>query len=288
MSRAKPPATGESAGAESVRRVQKVQSAETGMIVLKTLGQLAGAASLTQLAGRLQEHPAKVHRYLSSLVSSGFVYQEPATGRYVLGSEAILLGLAAQRQSNAITLAAAATVELVETLNVSCFVAVLSNHGPVIVRWEEPLQAIVINVRIGSLVPVLWSATGLAFAAFQKSALVDALITQELAAATEEQRRQLPHRNAVEAMLEGFRTQGCTWVRDTVLRGVSAVAAPVFDTAGHVPAVIVAIGVSDSFDVRPDGPNALALRRAASAVSQRLGYLPALKTGVDASSAPRT
>lgn len=272
----------EPGGAESGRRGgQKVQSAETGMTVLKTLGLLGGAASLTHLAGRLKEHPAKVHRYLSSLVSSGFVYQEPATGRYVLGSEAILLGLAAQRQSNAITLAAAAIVDLVEMLNVSCFVAVLSNHGPVIVRWEEPLDAIVINVRVGSVVSMLWSATGLAFAAFQKSALMDALVAQEFAAATKEQRRELPNRKAVETMLEDFRHHGCTWVRGSVLRGVSAVAAPVFDAAGQVPAVIVAIGVSASFDVHPNGPNALALRQAASAVSRRLGYVPEPQAGAD-------
>lgn len=260
------------AGAD--RRVQKVQSAETGMTVLKALGQLGGAASLTHLAARVQEHPAKVHRYLSSLVSSGFVQQEPATGRYVLGSEAILLGLAAQRQSDALGLAAAAIVGLVEQLNVSCFVAVMSNHGPVIVRWEEPLQAIVINARVGSIVPVLWSATGLAFAAFHRSDLLDTLIAQELASATTEQRRQLPDRAAVDAMLAGYRAHGCTWVHDMVLKGVNAIAAPVFDAAGHVPAVIVAIGVSDGFDVRPDGPNARALRQSAGWVSQRLGYLP--------------
>ena len=172
---------GEVVEVESGRHGQKVQSAETGMNVLKALGQLGGAASLTRLAAHLQEHPAKVHRYLSSLISSGFVDQDSATGRYVLGSEAILLGLAAQRQSNALSLAAAEIVELVETLNVSCFVAVMSNHGPVIVRWEEPLQAIVINARVGSIVPVLSSATGLAFAAFHKSDLLDALIERELA-----------------------------------------------------------------------------------------------------------
>lgn len=274
MSRQKQAPESNGAPAEPGRRIQKVQSAETGMTVLKALGQLGGAASLTHLAARVKEHPAKVHRYLSSFVSSGFVDQDPATGRYVLGSEAILLGLAAQRQSNALNIAAAAIVDLVESLNVSCFVAVMSNHGPVIVRWEEPIRAIVINARVGSIVPVLWSATGLAFAAFHKSDLLESLIERELASATEEQRRQLPNRRAVDALLEGFRAHGCTWVREMVLEGVSAVAAPVFDAAGQVPAVIVAIGVSDSFNVRPDGANAKAVRESAARVSQRLGYSP--------------
>ena len=263
----------ETAELVSGRRGQKVQSAETGMTVLKALGQLGGGATISALAAHVGEHPAKVHRYLSSLISAGFVEQDLARGRYMLGSEAILLGLAAQRQSGALRLAADATAELVEKLSVSCFVAVMSDHGPVIVHWDEPAQAIVINARVGSIVPVLWSATGLAFAAFQKSDLIDTLINRELASATEEQRRQFPDRRAVDAMLEGYRAQRCTWVRNWLLQGVSAVAAPIFDAAGHVPAVVVGIGVSDSFDVRPEGTNAKMLRGSAARISQRLGYV---------------
>lgn len=258
---------------EVANRGQKVQSAETGMTVLKALGQLGGAASLTHLAARVGEHPSKVHRYLASLVSSGFVYQDAGTGRYVLGAEAILLGLAAQRQSDALALGAAEAAKLVEMLDVSCFVAVMSNQGPVIVRWEEPVQAIVLNARVGSILPVLWSATGLAFAAFDKSDLIDALIMRELAAATSEQRRQLPNRKAVDAMLASYREHGCTWVRDQMLKGVSAISAPIFNEAGRVAAALVALGVSDSFDVAPGGPNAAAVRQAAESVSRRLGHV---------------
>ena len=254
------------------RKGKKVQSAETCMTVLKKLGQLGGAATLTRLSAALQEHPAKVHRYLSSLVSSGFVEQDLATSRYMLGVEAIFLGLAAQRQSDVLRLAAAEIAELAEDLRVSCFVAVMGLHGPVIVRWEEPVQAIVVNARVGSVMPVLWSATGRAFAAFQKSELIDALITQELAAAGEERRRLLPNRKAVDALLDTYRPHGCTWLQDQLLKGVSGVAAPIFNAEGQVAAVIVALGISDSFDVRPDGPNALAIRRSAASVSERLGY----------------
>ncbi|MEJ7930039.1 IclR family transcriptional regulator [Ramlibacter sp. AN1015] len=256
----------------SARRGQKVQSAEVAVGVLKALGQLGGAATLTGLSMHLQEHPAKVHRYLSSLVSSGFVEQDPLTARYVLGSEAVFLGLAAQRQSDVLRLSAAQIATVAEDLQVSCFVAVLGNQGPVIVRWEEPVQAIVVNVRVGFVMPLLWSATGRAFAAFQRSAIIDALVTRELAAATPEQRRRIGDRTAVEAMLSEYRPHGCTWMRDQPLKGVASLAAPVFDATGQVSAVIVALGVAENFDIRPDGPNAVALRAAAQSVSQRLGH----------------
>lgn len=252
---------------------QKVQSAETGLTVLKVLGQLGGAATLTRLAAKLDENPAKVHRYLSSLVSAGFVVQHAATSRYFLGPEAILLGLAAQRQSDVLRLAGAEIAHLAEALDVSCFVAVMGNQGPVIVRWEEPVHAIVVNVRVGFVMPLLWSATGRAFAAFHHSEQIDALVAQELASATREQRRQLPDRKAVDAMLAGYRAHGCTWLQDQPLKGVASLAAPIFDATGQAAAVIVALGVADSFDVRPEGANARALRLRAAAVSQRLGYV---------------
>ncbi len=243
------------------------------MSVLKALGAIGGSATLTALAARLQEHPAKVHRYLGSLVSSGFVYQDPVSSRYVLGTEAIALGLAAQRQSDPLALAGAEIAALAEALDVSCFVAVMGNLGPVIVRWEEPLHSVVVNVRVGSVMPMLWSATGRVYAAFQKSDQIDALIAHELATANEAQRRVLPSRKAVDDLLAQYRAKGCAWVEDTLLKGVSGVAAPVFDATGQVAAVVVALGVSGSFDPKPNGPNAVAVRRSAAAVSGRLGHV---------------
>lgn len=262
-----------SATGSGTPRRRKVQSVETGMSVLKALGALGGAATLTALAARLQEHPAKVHRYLGSLVSSGFVYQDPVSSRYVLGTQAIAIGLAAQRQSDPLTLAGAEIAALAEAVDVSCFVAVMGNLGPVIVRWEEPLHAVVVNVRVGSVMPMLWSATGRVYAAFQRSEQTDALIKHEFATASAAQRRVLPSRKALDALLAQYRGAGCAWVEDSLLKGVSAVAAPVFDATAQVAAVLVALGVSGSFDAKPGGANAAAVCRSAAAVSGRLGYV---------------
>jgi DNA-binding IclR family transcriptional regulator len=63
-----------------------VQAAETGMAVLKALARLGGRASLTAIAAQIDESPAKVHRYLVSLMEEGFVAQEAGTQQYHLGS----------------------------------------------------------------------------------------------------------------------------------------------------------------------------------------------------------
>ncbi len=271
--RAKAAPAGAAAARPAARR-STVQSAGTGLAVLKMLSTMGGAASLTALAARLDESPAKVHRYLASLVESGFVQQEPDTARYVLGVESIAIGLAAMRQSDVLTLAAQQLVRLADEHALSCFVAVAGNHGPTIVRWFEAVQPVTVNVKVGSVMPVLWSATGRAFAAFSDRLDLAQLIDAELAAATPAQRALLPDRAAVDALLKKVRAAGCAPLRDVLLNGVSAVAVPVFDAGQRVAAVLTALGISGSFDPAPEGETAQRVRAAADAVSVRLGGRP--------------
>lgn len=253
-------------------RRSRVQSAGTAVSVLKMLADMGGAASLTALSARLEESPAKVHRYLVSLVESELVCQDPSTARYVLGPEAIAIGLAALRQSDAVTLAAAESAALAEAHQLSSFVAVLGNRGPTIVRWQEPIQPVTVNVRVGSVLPVLWSATGRAFGAFSDAALLQSCVAEELAAATREQKRQLANRAAVQALFREIRALRCAPVRDVLLNGVSAVAAPILDAEARVAAVLTALGPTGGFDPTPGGSAATLVLRAADAVSARLGY----------------
>lgn len=268
------------------QRRQRVQSAETGMAVLKALARLGGRASLSALAQAVDEAPAKVHRYLASGVDAGLVAQDPLSQHYLLGPEAIQIGLAALRQADPLREAEPALQRLRDALGVTCFLAVLGNKGPTIVRMEEPALPVTVNVRVGSVLSLLWSATGQAFLGLlepaQVAGAVAALAQAEWDAATPEQRRSLaaagpagrPARDPVAAVRQRVQAPGLAWVRDSYLRGISAVAAPLRDHRGQVRAVLTALGASGGFDPAPDGPVAQALRREAQAVSQRLGGPP--------------
>ncbi|WP_438942610.1 helix-turn-helix domain-containing protein, partial [Pseudacidovorax intermedius] len=112
-------ATAGSAEAEAPARArerrQRVQSAETGMAVLKGLARLGGRASLTALAAHVGESPAKVHRYLASLVEEELVTQDSGSQHYFLGAAAIQIGVAAMRQADPLRLAEPALVHLRES-----------------------------------------------------------------------------------------------------------------------------------------------------------------------------
>ncbi|CAB3862366.1 IclR family transcriptional regulator [Achromobacter animicus] len=254
-------------------RRQRVQAAETGMSVLKGLARLGGRASLTALAAHVGESPAKVHRYLMSLIAEGLVDQEVATQQYHLGLEALYVGVAAMRQADPLRIGEPALVRLRESLAVTCFIAVMGNKGPTIVRFEEPGLPVTVNVRVGSVLSMLWSATGRAFLGLLDEAPVRALAEAELAGAPAEQRALLDRDDPIGVLRRDVRAAGCATVKDTNLPGISAVSAPLYDHTGRVCAVLTALGATGGFDVSAGGAVVAAVKREALAASVALGYV---------------
>jgi DNA-binding IclR family transcriptional regulator len=252
-----------------------VKAAATAAAVLKGLAALGGRASLAALAARLRTHPAKLHRYLKSLAAEGLVARDPVSQAYALGPEAILVGLAAMRQSDPIRAAEPALFRLRDALAATTFLAVPGNRGPTVVRLEEPDEPVVVNIRPGFVLSVLWSATGRALLAASADARLHALAREELAAAPARRRALLPDDEPIEAIVRAVRASGgIATVRDLYLDGVSAAAAPLFDFTGAVRAVLTVLGPTGRFPIDPDGPVVAALREEAQAVSGRLGWRP--------------
>ncbi|MBK1780115.1 IclR family transcriptional regulator [Advenella sp. WQ 585] len=259
-------------------RRQRVQAAETGFAVLKGLARMGGSASLTALASHVNENPAKVHRYLASLIEEELVIQDPESQQYRLSMEAMFIGLSAMRQSDPIRLGEPALIRLRENLEVTCFIAVMGNKGPVIVRFEEPSLPVTVNVRVGSVLPLLTSATGRVFLGLQNDRQVKQLAQEEM-----EKAAISPNTEKISD-LDGFITQlrdevqkrHCAIVKDTNLRGISAVAAPVYNYAGQLCAVITALGATGGFDASVNGEISHQVQEEARLVSAELGYVGAV------------
>lgn len=258
--------------ARSRERRQSVQAADTVVAVLKGLASLGGGASLTALAAHLSENPAKVHRYLVSLIDGGLVTQNANTQQYTLGLEAMLIGLAAMRQADPIRIAEPALIHLRENLGITSFIAVIGNKGPTIVRMEEPSLPVTVNVRVGSVLSFLWSATGRVFLGLHDEPAARALARQEFDALGNTLEPPASFDVLVTQLHDEISQCHCVCVRDTNLKGISAVAAPVFNYAGQLTAVLTALGASGGFDTSLNGPIAVSVRQQAQRISQQLGY----------------
>jgi DNA-binding IclR family transcriptional regulator len=263
------PSTRSPSQPERARDRGSVQSVEVGMAVLAALADAGGEGTLGHIARSVEMPPAKAHRYLSSLIASGFV--ERVGELYALGPQALRVGLVALGRLDVVEAAASEMQRLRERIEASLLLAVWGTHGPTIVRWIDSARPVTVNVRVGSTMPVLRSATGLVFGAFMPDHVVAPLIAQEL----EERRRkgeEMPSPQQIAQRFARVRKDGLGFVAGEMLPGVLAAAAPVFDHARNLVAVITALGPAGFFDNTRDGRPAQELRRSAAALSAQFGY----------------
>jgi DNA-binding IclR family transcriptional regulator len=250
-----------------------IQSVEVGFGLLQVLGDAAGPLMLRDLARAANMSAAKAHRYLVSFQRLQLVVQDASSTRYDLGPAALKLGLASLSRLDAVKLARARVTLLMEEIGHTLALAVWGNHGPTIVHWEESPSTVTVNLRLGDVMPLLSSATGLCFAAYAPKEAIAPMLKEELARAQKQGRTGLPGTLAeVRALLDEVRRRGVARVVDTLLPGIVAFCVPVFDSDGHIALGMVALGPAGTFDPEWGGAVERPLRAAAAQLSSDLGY----------------
>lgn len=248
-----------------------IQSAEIALTVLSAMARTGGAHAVSELGRQLGMPRAKVHRYLVSLERMGFVEQDPASARYRLGTQALQVGLSALSDVDFVREGSNMLPKLAERLNESVFLSVWSNRGPVIVRWEDGGRPVAVNVRVGSVMPLLNSATGQACAAWMPEIQLVPLIDREMRGPGAGKAGLTDWLNC-RARWQIVRHEGVARITGTLVHGIDSVAVPVLDAQGTLVGAITALGLSNAFDSSLEGPVSQLLREAGRALSLRLGY----------------
>jgi DNA-binding IclR family transcriptional regulator len=244
-----------------------------GFALLDVLSKAPGPLMLRDLASAAGMSAAKAHRYLVSFQRLELVVQDGASTRYDLGPAALKLGLASLSRLDAVKLARGRAALLLEQVGHTVALAVWGNHGPTIVHWEETAQAVTVNLRLGDVMPLLTSATGRCFAAFVRKEAIAPMLKDEIARAQRQGRKDVPSSMAqARALLEEVRQRGVSRVVDTLLPGIVAFCAPVFDADGHIALAIVALGPTGTFDPAWGGAVDKPLRAMARQLSSDLGW----------------
>jgi DNA-binding IclR family transcriptional regulator len=246
---------------------QGIQSVEIGVRLLRALGDADGAMTLKDLAARAGMPASKAHRYLVSFGRSGLVAQDPVTGRYDLGALALTLGLAALGRVSAAKVGAWAAATLRDRVGETVLIAVWGDRGPTIIGWEESSKPVTVNVRVGSVMPLLTSATGRAFLAHIPEARTRGFVDAELRNAKAQRRASVD----LDRVIDDVCRHGLGRVDGDMLPGVSALAAPVFDHTGKIAFALTALGPQGVFDSSWNGPIAAAIKNVAAEAGARLG-----------------
>jgi DNA-binding IclR family transcriptional regulator len=250
---------------EQIPRMSRgIQSVEVGGQLLKALAHTGRRMALKDLAREAQMTPAKAHPYLVSFGKLGLIEQDRLSGHYGLGPLAMQLGLISLQQVDPVRLAIAELPGLALRMGCTVSAAVWGSQGPTIIRVEEGPTQVNVAMRHGTTASVRHTATGKVFAAFLPRDRIEITLTHDgYPGALDEP--------GFAAELEAIRACRISCVKDQLVKGISALATPVFDGFGRLVLCMAAIGPSATLDIGLESLPAQYLGEAARALSQRLG-----------------
>jgi DNA-binding IclR family transcriptional regulator len=210
-----------------------VKAIEIAGRILDLLAAAEQPIALRDLAAAGHMSPGKAHRYLTSFVAG--------TRRYALGPLSMRLGLAALNSHQPLRDAIALVRELRNHLDETLVLSVWGAQGPTVVHVEESSQPIIMTMRVGAVLPMLATATGIAFAAFLLKHFVEPLIT---AALTSNDGYNPFARDAasIDRLVTQVRDEGYAYNEGHLMPGVSALAFPLIDRAGTLVTVMAVMG----------------------------------------------
>jgi DNA-binding IclR family transcriptional regulator len=249
-----------------------IQSVEIASRLLQALARRVKPMALKDAAQAAGMSANKAHPYMVSFLKVGFVEQDGASGHYELGPLALQLGLAKLQRLDPVKEALPHIGELAEQTDQSIAVAVWGNLGPTIVRLEEPTQPLHVNLRTGTVMSLVNTATGRLFVAFMPPKVIEKAMQGELARMGTALGTSPLSQAEFDLLVSETRRHGLSRSLGKPIPGIDAFCAPVFDSAGNIVLGLLAMGPSATFDSAWDGKVATALRLCADEVSRKLGY----------------
>lgn len=214
---------------------------------------------INDVAEELQIGRTSAHRYLQSMAAEGFV-QRVGDGSYRLGPLLAGLGATLLSGTRVVELAKPFLAQLAEATGETAVLGIWTGANAVAVLCEEPPgKAVNMTVRIGSALPVD-SAQGICFLAH----LDDEATTARALRGVERKR------DAVLALIDEARTAGFA-ESGAVIPGVGAIAAPVFESTGHITATVAIVAPLETLQAPHRDAMARSMLATATAVSRQLG-----------------
>ena len=247
------------------RAVQRVLS------LLKAFGEDNPRQSLTELSVSAGLDKATAHRMLRVLEQEGFVYRSPESGNFQLGPEMIVLGSRALRAVHIRDAARPELEALAEATGEDATLESLTGFEVLILDEVRGSGLLSLGTEVGTRWPAHATATGKVLIAFAEAEMPEP--PDGLPAITD---HTITSWKRWAEALSDVREKGYATNIEELEYGYASVGAPVRDGEGRTT-VSLSIGGSVHRVTRDRIPAlAESVQEAASRLSERLGYRPAL------------
>lgn len=246
-----------------------VKSAERVLEIFELLKAYPNGLTLKEISSELGYAGSSTFELVKTLSERGYLLGDDQK-RYSLGAKLIQLGAYASSYLDMNKIAAPILKRLMETLQETVFMAILSGNEIVYVSIVDSFRSIRTNARMGGRKPIYCTGLGKAFLSFmpedEREALLQNLhldpITGNTITDPDELRRQL----------DVFRSQGYAVDDGEIEVGLWCAAAPIYNSKGHIEAAISVSGPSTRMKENQNNI-VLELTAAANELSEKLGYV---------------
>lgn len=201
-----------------------VQSVDIALGILQVLMHAETPLSLKEFSYRCRMSPSKLHRYLHSFAEAGLITHTHRAGEYALGKLALELGLAAIQRIDLLNNAADMLHLLAIETGAPASLSVWSAHGPTIIRWQRGSEPINTAFSVGSVLPLLISATGNVFLAYLPERTTAPVISREASSIPPAELTR-----TIDDIKQVVRREGHAISRGAFIPGLTGLAAPILN-----------------------------------------------------------
>jgi DNA-binding IclR family transcriptional regulator len=255
-------------------KARGIQSVVIGFRVLEKIAEAASPLALKDLVAGTGMAASKLRFYLVSFLELGLVSQDPFTGHYSLGPGAVKLGIAALEKVDVVRTSRSEMMALADTLGYTVFLAVWGTHGPTVVDRVDGRSRTVLEIRVGSVLPVSASAIGWVFSAFMPKGATSVLLKREAKEGIGPWGSSSDPGPDLADLQGEIRRTRIAIAPGTLLTGFTAVASPILDRSQSPLAVISVIGPIGRMDDSPKGAVAKTLGALTERLSRQIGWVP--------------
>ncbi len=247
------------------------QSAEKVFTIVEALADSSAPMRLTDIASTVGYNQSTVLRFLSSLIKSGYVAQEPDTQKYYLTYKISRIANKVNAQQNLTRVTHPLLVELSELVGESTCISIEQQMQMVYVDVATGQNQLLLSVqRIGNTCPMHCSGNGkLLLTAYSEQQLEELVAKRGLTRFTENTITDMP---SLERELERIRKNGYAIDNEENEPGVRCIAYPIRDYTGRIIAGISVTGpvsrITDAFMAK----HMPTIGAFAEAISKHLGY----------------
>lgn len=244
-----------------------IQSVAVAFEILEALSQSPEPLGVTELARRLGQTKARVHRHLANLRGMGFVSQNASSERYQLGWKIYRLGMSVAENFGLRRIVHPHLLRLSTESRQTALLAMPANADVIVVDSIQSNNQVVISVRPGAVIPAPSSALGRVMLAFAPDSVREAVLAAPVTPLTQQ---TIVDRATLDKQLAAIRRDWYAVAISERLHGIAALAAPIFDDRDEVIAAIGLVGSQTDIPSPPPPELVQHVQYAAAQVSRDL------------------